>query len=175
MPARPTKTPISNLGNDINKGGKNGGADGNDADGVATIAGTEKVRDGVFTKAAQVGGKQEGDQYKSAGPADNIGQALKAREVKRSGQTDEGSGAHPVGTGGHTVEKGRDAPAGYVIFRDVGGTTDDADGGIHENGEEEEGVADPAWRHAMLFEHRQPCNKGEKTTGVVEVVTLDPG
>ncbi len=144
-----------NLRHNVHEGGQDGGHDGDQANRVAAIAGAEKVGNGVLTEAAQIRREEQSDQDETAGPANNIGQPLKAGEVKGSGQADEGGGTHPVGAGRHAVEEGRHAPPGDVVLGDIGGPADDADQRVHRNGETQEGVADPARRHAVLFENRQ--------------------
>src|SRR5574343_348967 len=163
------------LGDNVDEGSEDRRGNGDQANGVAAVARTKEVGNGVLLETPQIGGKQQGDQYETAGPADDVGQPLKPGEVERAGHADERGGAHPVGTGRHAVEYCRDAATGNVVLGDVRSPNSNANDGVHRDGEEQKGVAYPARRHAVLFENRQQRDEQRKRTGVIQVVTLQAG
>ena len=72
-------------------------ADGDQPDGVATVAGAQEIGNREFAETPQVRRQQERDQDEAAGPSEHESQSLVAREIERAGQADERGGAHPVG------------------------------------------------------------------------------
>ena len=163
-----------NLRHHIDEGGDHGGQHADEARGVTAVARAEVLGDGVLPETAQIGCKQQGDEDVAARPAHHVGQPLIAGVVERPGQADEGRGAHPVGAGRHAVEERRDAPAGNVVLGNVGGARQDADRRVEQDGHAQEGVADPARRHAVAFEPPQGEHESDEAEDVEDVVAAQP-
>ena len=122
---------------------------------AAAVAHGQVVGNRVLGKLAQVGRDQQRDQAIAAGPAHDVGEGVEAVHVQPPGQADEAGRRNPVGGGCHAVEQGRHAPPRDIVFGDVRGAADHADGGVQGDRGEHEQVADPQPRHALVFQDRQ--------------------
>ena len=136
---------------------------------VAAVARPKEVRNRELAELAQVGCQQQCHQAVAPGPPHDEGQAVVARQVQGSRQTDERGCRHPVGTGRHAVVNGRHPAAGHVVLGGVRGSAHDADAGIQQYRGQQEDNADPAPRQPELLQHRQHQHEDDKSARVPTV------
>ena len=181
MPASPTKTPdveveeqepahddadARHLRDEVGERGADGHEEADHAGGVAAITLAEEVRNRVGAELPEVGREEDRQQDVAARPARHVGQAVVAGGVEGAAHRDERGRAHPVGAGGHAVEEGGNAAAGHVVLIGPGRAAEDADEGVHADGDDQERPGDGRPRHAHLLGDGQEDREEDEPAGV---------
>ena len=159
----------------IDEGHQHGGKHANQTRRMPAVARPEEVGNGELPELAQVGGEQQGDETVAAGPAHDEGQAVIAGQVERARHADEARGRHPVRSGGHAVEQGRDAAPGDVVFRDLRRLRHEADAGIQHDGGKEEDIAEDLVGHPEPLQNADEHDEGDEAAGIEAVIALQVG
>ena len=90
---------------------KNGAEYGDKAGYIRVIPIPHEIRHGKFTKFAQVRGQKKGEKNISTCPANKVNRSRVAGKRNDPSHGNKRSGTHPIGPGGHAVEKSRHAMA----------------------------------------------------------------
>ncbi len=148
---QPKKTAHNNadpghLGGNIRKADNNDENGSNDAHPCSWIASTNKIDEGVLTKLANIRRQEEGEQDITTGPTGNVRQPLKAKQIERTGHTDERCGTHPVRAGRQSVQDTRHLAFGDIVrIKRIGPRTNTNDR-IQTDGQREKTPVDQSSR-----------------------------
>ena len=163
------------LRHNVNEGRGDQDHNANQPGRIAAKARAQEVRHGILAEFPQIWRQQNGHQHVTAGPAQDEGKPTIAKGVKAARHADEACGGHPVGTGRHTVIDGGHAPTGDVVFSNGLGAADDADIGIHTNGQADEKIAENTIRHAHLFKDGDDDDEGRETARIAGINLAERG
>jgi hypothetical protein len=147
--ARSNQTNAVNLSHHIRERAQNSGPCCQQSWPTSAKALAKKIGQGIQVHGPKVRGNEQRHQTKTTRPSHHVSQstrltarAREALQIKRTRQTDEGGGTHPVGGCGHAVVKSRDASACHVILFCIGGSARNTNERINHDGREQEGGAD---------------------------------